>query len=116
MMFPATAACPPNIFTPRRLLCDSRPFFELPTPFLCAILFSFLQLKEQVLQFEFMLYSCNSQLCKLLTVTILFLVTFSSFLLEDNYFISFQVTFYFRSNCYTFYSWGANVNFPFVIR
>ena len=29
---------PPNIFTPSRLLSDSRPFFELPTPFLCAII------------------------------------------------------------------------------
>ena len=26
-----------KIFTPSRLLSDSRPFFELPTPFLCAI-------------------------------------------------------------------------------
>ena len=28
----------PKILTPRRLLSLSRPFFELPTPFLCAII------------------------------------------------------------------------------
>ena len=27
----------PKSFTPKRLLSDSRPFLELPTPFLCAI-------------------------------------------------------------------------------
>src|SRR5690606_5936635 len=37
MIFPAMARWPPNIFTPKRLLCDSRPFFELPAPFLCAM-------------------------------------------------------------------------------
>ena len=33
---------PPNIFTPRRLLCESRPFFTLPSPFLCAMIFYFI--------------------------------------------------------------------------
>ena len=28
---------PPNILTPNLLLADSRPFLELPTPFLCAM-------------------------------------------------------------------------------
>lgn len=27
-------------FTPRRLLSESRPFLELPTPFLCAIFYT----------------------------------------------------------------------------
>jgi hypothetical protein len=28
---------PPNFFTPRRLLCDSRPLRVLPPAFLCAM-------------------------------------------------------------------------------
>ena len=36
-VLPALQASPPNILTPNLLLCDSRPFLELPTPFLCAI-------------------------------------------------------------------------------
>ena len=41
MMLPAMATCPPNNLTPYRLLADSRPFLELPTPFLCAIIYIF---------------------------------------------------------------------------
>src|SRR5659263_693315 len=37
MMHPAETASPPNRFTPSRLLWLSRPFLELPTPFLCAM-------------------------------------------------------------------------------
>src|SRR5512134_2333112 len=37
MIDPAVTCCPPKRFTPRRLLWLSRPFRELPTPFLCAI-------------------------------------------------------------------------------
>ena len=37
MILPALQASPPNILTPNLLLCYSRPFLELPTPFLCAI-------------------------------------------------------------------------------
>jgi hypothetical protein len=46
MILPATAACPPKILTPNRLDSDSLPFFELPTPFLCAILFKFYDVKR----------------------------------------------------------------------
>src|SRR5476649_1047447 len=38
MMEPPGISCPPNTFTPRRCALESRPFFELPRPFLCAIL------------------------------------------------------------------------------
>ena len=38
IIFPARTASPPNFLTPRRLLLLSRPFFEVPCPFLCAIL------------------------------------------------------------------------------
>src|SRR5258708_1554012 len=34
---PVTSS-PPNAFTPSRCAFESRPFFELPRPFLCAIL------------------------------------------------------------------------------
>ena len=37
-MFPAMARCPPQILTPSLCEADSRPFLELPTPFLCAII------------------------------------------------------------------------------
>src|SRR5690606_19543536 len=36
-MLPASTASPPNFFTPRRLLWDSRPLRVLPPAFLCAI-------------------------------------------------------------------------------
>ena len=34
LYFLAIASWPPKILIPNRLLADSRPFFELPTPFL----------------------------------------------------------------------------------
>src|SRR5277367_2515818 len=37
---PPGTSCPPNTFTPRRCELESRPFFELPRPFLCAICLS----------------------------------------------------------------------------
>ena len=36
MMPPARTAWPPHTFTPRRCEFESRPFFVLPPPFLCA--------------------------------------------------------------------------------
>lgn len=36
MMPPAFTGCPPNTFTPRLFDSESRPFFVLPAPFLCA--------------------------------------------------------------------------------
>src|SRR6185503_16926330 len=37
MMVPPGTSCPPNTFTPSRCALESRPFLELPKPFLCAI-------------------------------------------------------------------------------
>src|SRR5689334_20608988 len=37
MMEPPGTNCPPNAFTPSRCAFESRPFFELPKPFLCAM-------------------------------------------------------------------------------
>src|SRR5690242_21156440 len=37
MMAPAVTVCPANTFTPSRWACESRPFFDEPSPFLCAI-------------------------------------------------------------------------------
>src|SRR5256885_15897403 len=37
MIEPPGTSCPPNAFTPSRCAFESRPFFELPNPFLCAI-------------------------------------------------------------------------------
>src|SRR5260370_5285185 len=37
MMVPPGTSCPPNAFTPNRCALESRPFLELPKPFLCAI-------------------------------------------------------------------------------
>src|SRR3970040_3053263 len=37
MIEPPLTTCPAKALTPRRLLWLSRPFLELPTPFLCAM-------------------------------------------------------------------------------
>src|SRR5690348_11901390 len=37
MIDPPGTSCPPKTFTPRRCAFESRPFLELPNPFLCAI-------------------------------------------------------------------------------
>src|SRR6476661_5903810 len=37
MMVPPGTSWPPKAFTPRRCALESRPFLELPNPFLCAI-------------------------------------------------------------------------------
>src|SRR4051812_5170761 len=37
MMLPARTDCPPNFFTPRRLLSLSRPLRDDPPAFLCAM-------------------------------------------------------------------------------
>src|SRR5579863_2288650 len=37
MIEPPGTFCPPKTFTPRRCAFESRPFLELPKPFLCAI-------------------------------------------------------------------------------
>jgi hypothetical protein len=37
---PALTVSPPNFFTPNRFAFESRPFFVLPAPFLCAINFT----------------------------------------------------------------------------
>src|SRR5271166_687147 len=38
MIEPPGTSCPPKTFTPSRCALESRPFLELPKPFLCAIL------------------------------------------------------------------------------
>src|SRR5215813_8408206 len=38
-IIPALTSCPSNSLTPSRFDCESRPFFEEPSPFLCAIVF-----------------------------------------------------------------------------
>src|ERR1051325_7106945 len=37
MIEPPGTSCPPKTFTPSRCALESRPFLELPNPFLCAI-------------------------------------------------------------------------------
>src|SRR5882672_1005231 len=37
MMEPPGTSWPPKTFTPSRCALESRPFLELPSPFLCAI-------------------------------------------------------------------------------
>ena len=37
MIEPPVTNSPPNALTPSRCALESRPFFELPSPFLCAI-------------------------------------------------------------------------------
>src|SRR4029078_3078038 len=40
MIFPASTCSPPKRLTPRRFDSESRPFFELPPAFLCAMTYS----------------------------------------------------------------------------
>src|SRR5687767_69179 len=37
MMLPPSTRSPPNFLSPNRCACESRPFRDEPTPFLCAI-------------------------------------------------------------------------------
>src|SRR5215831_7100629 len=37
MMVPPGTSCPPNALNPRRCALESRPFRDVPCPFLCAI-------------------------------------------------------------------------------
>src|SRR5690606_21553572 len=80
-MFPAIAACPPNIFTPSILGLLSLPLSELPTFFLCALTQIFLDL---CVRFDFQFGQC-------LTMTIFSLVLFASFLFAYDVFIVFDV-------------------------
>src|SRR5882757_10923101 len=41
MMEPPGTSCPPKAFMPSRCAFESRPFLELPNPFLCAMRTSF---------------------------------------------------------------------------
>src|SRR5215831_18633745 len=84
MMLPVTTGCPPKIFTPRRLLCESRPFFTLPSPFLCAMIM-FLKFQEpnsknQIGSSAFLLNIGYFDLSISRTMTFLFMQHFSSFL------------------------------------
>src|ERR1700753_3170765 len=47
MMVPPGTSCPPKAFTPSRCALESRPFLELPKPFLCAITSSILNFGQQ---------------------------------------------------------------------
>src|SRR6266446_3979062 len=95
-MLPVIAAWPPKIFTPRRLLCESRPFFTLPSPFLCAIQRNF---RIQILDFRFF---NRTQLCDVsyfnfcvqCAVSFLFMKSFSSFLFVGDHSIAFGMTNY----------------------
>src|SRR5580658_11170161 len=49
MIDPPGTNCPPKTFTPNRCALESRPFLELPNPFLCAIL----HLNENVAHLHF---------------------------------------------------------------
>src|SRR5882762_2751996 len=49
MMLPPTTRSPPNFFKPSRWDCESRPFRDEPTPFLCAIL----DFRSSILDFRF---------------------------------------------------------------
>src|SRR5580765_1677383 len=46
MIEPPGTSCPPKTFTPSRCALESRPFRELPNPFLCAIFHLHLSLAD----------------------------------------------------------------------
>src|SRR6478609_352692 len=69
-MLPPGTSCPPKTFTPSRCALESRPFLELPKPFLCAIRY----LDHHLANLDF---------CVGLTVPDGFLVLFLALELED---------------------------------
>src|SRR5690606_26960063 len=90
MIFPAMARWPPNIFTPKRLLCDSRPFFELPAPFLCALSYLlFMMGHRPVKQFGLSCAASEFNLGELLAVAIFLLVPLTALFLENDYLVTF---------------------------
>src|SRR5688572_28425249 len=101
MMLPAIAGWPPNIFTPKRLLFESRPFFTLPSPFLCAIKTKFKKLEipnhKALLEFgilplEFFLsYLSYPDFSIMSTMTFFLAETFTAFLLVSNHLVAFYL-------------------------
>src|SRR4051812_1226863 len=76
MMEPPETTSPPNRFTPSRCALESRPFLELPSPFLCAI--------RSLLQQNLI----NGQLSVILAVTVSALVLLLALEFEDECFIA----------------------------
>src|ERR1700689_4938912 len=52
MIDPPGTSWPPNAFTPRRCAFESRPFLELPKPFLCAMLCSYVLLGGNLIHLD----------------------------------------------------------------
>src|SRR5581483_5136396 len=75
MMEPPGTNCPPKTFTPSRCALESRPFLELPRPFLCAIR----HLNQDVADLQFR---------EGLPVTDRFLVLLFPFELEDQHLVA----------------------------
>src|SRR6185369_11445975 len=61
MMLPPSTCWPPNFFSPNRCDCESRPFLDEPTPFLCAItqLPVHLPLSFSICHFPFAVFHLN---------------------------------------------------------
>src|SRR5689334_24578473 len=99
MMLPEITGWPPKIFTPRRLLCESRPFFTLPSPFLCAMIFYFeiliggfrIELDKLTISLPKLFYVSYFDLCVLRSVSSLFVKTLSSFLFVSYHRIALDV-------------------------
>src|SRR5688572_32882522 len=90
---------------PSLLLSDSRPFFTLPSPFLCAICYSSFKINN----FRSGLSNVfNLNFSELLAMTVLHSIAFSSLLFEDDYLIAFYVLQYLTRYFNTFHSRGAN--------
>jgi hypothetical protein len=58
MIDPPVTSWPPKAFTPSRCAFESRPFVELPPPFLCAISNPS---QKQLLAFSYQLLTATSQ-------------------------------------------------------
>src|SRR3954465_8264016 len=86
MMLPLMAGCPPKIFTPRRLLCESRPFFTEPSPFLCAMIYKLKSYEYYLKELSNDIAYANLRIpC---TVSVLFAESFSSFHFKGNHFVA----------------------------
>jgi len=78
MIEPPVTSWPPKAFTPSRCAFESRPFVELPPPFLCAIAQSLLKFRPRLLGcgvgYAVGLDRLDAHLGKVLTVSLQLLV------------------------------------------
>src|SRR5690242_5380879 len=83
MMEPPVTSWPPNALTPSRCALESRPFFELPNPFLCAIAESLSQALLSAVGVSVHLNGVDANLREALAMSLQLLVLLLPLVVED---------------------------------